>query len=176
MSNEMPSNIAIIRDTAIDHAYGRSPLPANIDELYNWLVYESDDEALDNYKFYFSLDEINLSDEALFESIDESDGEPISDAMRVSFAREQIIEHVEGVNEDLRAAHAFKLTNEKGETTFACCIIVIQGQYGPHADWDGFFASREAYYDYQKNTLEQYDAGQVDQITDAEILSVWDRR
>ena len=68
MSNEMPPNISIIRDAVIDHALRGSPLPENIEELYEWLmvnkIYGS---ALDEmtYDFYFHLTQIEFSDEEL---------------------------------------------------------------------------------------------------------------
>jgi len=176
MSEIMPAEVAKIINAAIDHAYGRCALPENIDELYNWLIWESGDEALDNYEFFFSLNDIDLSDIGLIDDTEVADKLSINDDTRINYAREKIAHNVADMSEELHAAHAFELKNDKGEAIFMCCTTQTHGQSGPHATWEGFFSSREAYYEYQINVLARHYADRLDKITDEEILAAWQRR
>lgn len=172
MSKTMPSNIAKISDAAIEYAYGRVEKPQNIDDLYHWLFWKSDNAALDDFEFFFSLDELDLNDSELMFAKDLPSKSLITDAMRIAYARVKIKHHATE-SEELGAAHAFKLKNKKGEITYACCIVQIHGQGGQHPYWIGLFSSKEEYYNHLKSKLKLYDTRFLENISDAKILAAW---
>ena len=176
MSNEMPPNISIIRDAVIDHALRGSPLPENIEELYEWLmvnkIYGS---ALDEmtYDFYFHLTQIEFSDEEL-RSAEELDGSvAIDDKMRIAYGRQAIEDYVNGYNDHLLSPESIKLENDRGDTTYACGMGYMAGQAGIEMTWDGFYESREKYLETLRTEHCMRDSIDIDQITDEEILAQW---
>jgi len=172
MSKNMPSNIVQVRDAAIEFAYGRKNLPEDIEDLYNWLFWESEDHGLDEFKLFFSLGDIELSDSQLMDEFEIADNNQISDQMRVTFARKMISQYVT-CSEELVGAHAFELVNDKNEKTFICCMTESHGQGGMHPIWDGFYPTRKAYFEYLTAKSRWCDSEHLEKITDAQILSEW---
>ena len=122
MSKDMPPEITSIRDAVIDHAHRGTPLPENIDELYEWLlIYKIYGRPLDEmtYDFYFHLTSIEFRDE---------------------YKRQ-----------------AF-----------------MAGQGGIEMNWDGCFESREKYIEYLRNEQGMCDSAEIDLISDADILALWE--
>ncbi|MFM8608099.1 MAG: hypothetical protein ACKOBC_09090, partial [Hyphomicrobiales bacterium] len=145
MSEKMPNDIASIRDAAIQHALNGTPLPDNIDELYEWLIANKIYGGELNYDFYFHLADVDLSDEALRWTEELDDTTAINDHVRLIYDRQAIENYVNGYNDHLLCPESIKLENASGEATYACGMSYSAGQGGIEMNWQGFYASREEY-------------------------------
>jgi len=169
----MPSNIAQIRDAAIEFAYGRNNLPDDIEELYEWLIANKIYGGDLQYELYFHLTHIEFSDEELRWAKELEQSVPIDDKMRIKYGREAIDDYVNGLNDHLVSPETLKLENDRGETIYACGIGYMAGQGGIEMTWHGFHESREKYLEYLKIEIGMRDSVKIDQIEDAEILELW---
>jgi len=173
MSDVMPDNIANIRDAVIDHALRGSPMPDNIEELYEWLVvYKIYGDEM-SYDFYFHMTYIEFSDEELRSEEELDNAIVIDDKMRVAYGRQAIENYVNGYNDHLLSPEAIKLENDRGETTYACGMGYMAGQGGIEMTWDGFYESREKYLENLRTEHGMRDSAEIDQISDEEILAQW---
>jgi len=87
LRSSMPKDIAVICDKAIDFATGNSPMPDNIEKLYEWLVWESEGEEQNASDWFFSVDSLILFDEDLRDFLELSDDTPVTDGLRIKYTR-----------------------------------------------------------------------------------------
>lgn len=177
MSKDMPPEITSIRDAVIDHAHRGTPLPENIDELYEWLlIYKIYGRPLDEmtYDFYFHLTSIEFRDEYLryVEGLDSS--VDIDDRMRLAYARKAIEKYLNRYADHLLSPESIRLDNDSGDTTYLCGMAFMAGQGGIEMNWDGCFESREKYIEYLRNEQGMCDSAEIDLISDADILALWE--
>lgn len=169
---KMPEHLERIRDAAVDYALGKGPLPTDIEELYHWLFWESEDDTLSDFEFFFSLSQLDRSDVAVRWELGLDNDAPIDDFTRISFARDRIARLVSGDTEDLVSAHQFKLERKDGRSTLACCTVQMLGQSRPDTTWRGFFPTREAFWDRLREVgcfhVEDFNA-----LEDSVLLDSW---
>ena len=138
----MPPNLAQIRDAAIAAAHGEGAPPRDLPKLFHWLFWESGDAEFD--RPYFSLGDLNLSDDDLRDAIGASAGEPVTDGQRLNYVR-QLIDRVWQSGEGLSFAHAFRIEGADGRSTYLCGASWAAGQAGPHTRCDGLYGSPRSY-------------------------------
>lgn len=172
----MPDHLAEIRDAAINHALGKGPLPTNIEELYYWLFWESDEMNLEDFDFrlFLPLSRLDLSDAAICWELKLNRNAPINDTMRLQFARKEIARYVQ-YPEDLVSAHEAKIERKDGDSTLVCCTVESMGQGGPHPTWHGFFPTQENFWGYLRETGYLYCADEPHIIDEGKILGSWSR-
>ena len=53
-------------------------------------------------------------------------------------------------------------------------MAFMAGQGGIEMNWDGCFESREKYIEYLRNEQGMCDSAEIDLISDADILALWE--
>ncbi len=170
---EMPKDLWATRDAVIDYAHGNGAMPKDVNELYEWLFWNYDSKAPDNFFLTFKLSQLDISDEAVRSELSLSDGAKISDTERLKFAREQIHRFVNDFCEDAIGAHYFNIQKEDGKCTLVCCFGHSMGQSGIQPEWIGVFTDLSAFRKYV-SLLGHFDCDfDPSLIEDVTILNAW---
>ena len=143
----MPREIVTIRNRAIEFATGNGPMPHNIDDLYEWLVWESESPEQYAEDWFFDLGSLHLSDEDLCEFLELCDGAPVTNILRIKYTRALIDRHTDAQEEDSWAC-TFRLKKRGKPEVFACCLGCFAGQGGPEYEWFGLFPSRAQFFEH----------------------------
>lgn len=172
LNNIMPSDIAIIRDKAIDFATANGPMPNDIGELYEWLAWES--ESAEQYAddWFFYLGSFRLSDEDLRDFLGLSDGAPVTKSLRIKYTRALIDHHADAQEEDSWAC-TFKLKKRDKPEVFACCLGSFAGQGGPEYEWFGLFLTRTQFFEHLMSKGWLRCGTPSGSISDEAILGLW---
>jgi hypothetical protein len=146
-TKSMPKEIATIRDKAIEFATGNGPIPHDMDDLYEWLAWESESAELLSDDWFFDLGRLHLSDEDLREFLELSDGAPVTNSLRIKYTRALIDRHADAQEEDSLAC-TFRLQKRDNPEVFACCLGCFAGQGGPEYEWFGLFPTRTQFFEH----------------------------
>jgi hypothetical protein len=180
--NQLPEELQQIQDLVVDHVNKNTPLPKNLDELVDW--YEDDGWDLligswgsDHIALkLFDLGCLKFSDAELTANLEEP--EPITNELRVTYAREQIsnaFENSDGY--DCPSVHAVLIKKEDGSSAVLGWTVEIHGQGGPVPEFQGVFSSKSDFYDSLKDfdRLDLLLDKDVEELSDEAILQLWTR-
>ena len=145
-TKSMPREIDAIRDKAIECATGNGPMPHNIDDLYEWLAWESESAELLSDDWFFDVRWL-LYDEELRDFLGISNDTSVSDSLRIEYTRALIDRHVDAQEADSWAC-TFRLKKRNKPEVFACCMGCLAGQGGPEYEWFGLFPSRAQFFEH----------------------------
>ena len=173
MPPDLPENLWKIRDEIVDNVLDGLTPPADIKLVQEWLVSDGVDnlwtqdgllgyvitlDSLAQWRFYDS--ELEYSDE-------------ITDNLRVDHARKIISDVVAGDDNTL-GVHGAKLEKDDGKSIYLGSIQESQGQSGLVYEWFGVFDNLDQLLD-EAARLGYFFTGEIDTITDEEILAVWNK-
>lgn len=167
----LPERLAPMRDEAVGYAFGQNALPMNIDKLYDWLWETNWWQERSDFVLFFRLSDLRFSDEDVRCALDLDEEAPVSNEMRLKFARKTISDDIA---DDLMSVEEVLLTRNDGMTAFACCTIGTAGHDGPCPVWHGVFQSPDAF----RNYLISNGYACSDDVGDSELhtlLDQWDR-
>ena len=167
----MPRKIATIRNKAIESANGNGPTPHDIEELYDWLAWES--ESPEHYAddWFFDV-RWRLSDEDLRDFLDLDDNISVTDSLRVKFTRALINQHADAQETDSWAC-TFRLKKRGKPEVFACCLARFAGQGGPEYEWFALFPSKTKFFNHLESMGWLRCGTPSGLISDEAILRLW---
>ena len=176
---ELPQELWAVRDAAIEYALTDAPLPANFDLLTEWLEGDGWDALLaawedDGELYAIKLKEKSLDrfcDSELRYDLDLVQGDVVTDAMRVQFAREQIDALEEDTTESPSVV-SYKVTRQDGKSAVIGCTIEVHGQGGPVLFGHGVFRTKELFFKHlsESGLVLSQDLASLD---DPAILAFW---
>jgi hypothetical protein len=178
MPPDLPENLWKIRDEIVDNFLNGFEPPLDMKLIQEWLESDGIDnlwrsDGIQGYAINLaSLAQICFFDNELNYSTD-IDGEILTDEMRVKFAREIISEVIEGDN-NTYGIHSVNLGKKDGKSVYLACIQESQGQSGLVYEWFGVFDNLDQLLD-EVARLGYFFTGEIDTITDEEILAVWNK-
>ena len=169
-NDPMPSEIAVIRDRAIEFATAKGPLPHDIDELYEWLAWESESDERYANDWFFDVRRL-LFDEELRDFLDLDDHTTVTDRLRVKYTRALIDEHADAQETDSWAC-TFKLNKRGKPEVFACCLGSFAGN-DPDYQWFGLFMSKAQFFEHLKSKGWLKCGTPSRSMSDEAILRLW---
>ena len=179
MPIDLPENLWNIRDEIVDNFLNNVDASKNIGIIQEWLESDGVDnlwssDGIQGFAIHlFTLAQFRFFDSELKYYIDKDDG-VLTDAMRIKFAREIISEVIEG-DDNTYGIHSVKLEKEDGKLIYLACTQESQGQNGLVYAWFGPFKNLDQLLD--ETAKEGYFfTGNIDAITDQEILAVWNKK
>ena len=170
-TKSMPRAIATIRDKAIEFAIGSGSMPVNIDDLYEWLAWESESPELLSDDWFFDIRWL-LYDEELRDFLEISDDTSVTDSLRIKYTRALIDRHVDAQEADSWAC-TFRLKKRNKPEFFACCLGCLPGQGGPEYEWFGLFPSRDQFFEHLMSKGWLRCGTPSISLSDEAILSLW---
>lgn len=138
---ELPPELSAVRDAAVANAYGESPAPKSLDDLFEWLYWNSSSTEFDSS--YYSMGSLDLTDADARDELELAVDDPVSDEQRLEYARRQVNRTLK--NDNWGFAHAYKIESSGGKSTYLCGTSWPAGQGGPDLSCDGTFPSEAAY-------------------------------
>jgi hypothetical protein len=176
---EFPRSLQKILEEGVLHLWDDNYPKPDLTPLGEWLEVDGWDDLLaawTNEDVALNLKEwanFKFSDSSLRDDEGIDDSVAITDQMRVDYARAAISDAVEQSDGyDSPSVHSFPIERKDGKQAILGCTVEIHGQTGPVPQWHGVFADKEAYYGYLRETGFLLHSN-VDEISDAEILSFW---
>lgn len=171
----LPRRLATIRDQAVNCATENGTAPGDIEELYEWLVWESESEELYSDDWFFDVNSLHLFDEDLRDFLELSDDAPVSNSLRLKYTRALIDRHADAQETD-GCACAFKLKKRGKPETFACCLGFSAGQGGPEYEWFGLFPSKAEFFRHLESKGWMRCGTPSSSVSDEAILRLWQRQ
>jgi hypothetical protein len=181
---KVPKNLWSARDDAIDYAHSGGPVPATLKELEQWFsedfdVYEDlhSDEVHAEINFIFQAVPGALGEACESELRAElgiSEGEPVTDAMRIEFTRSALADQW-STGSDVFVGYRHRWIEKcDGTRCLIGFIDELRGQAGIHCAWNGVFPDEAAWNAYlaQKGYLEIAD---IDDVPDDALLRIFDK-
>jgi hypothetical protein len=175
----LPENLNLIRDAAIDYALGRSKLePEHINVLYEWFEgdgYDFDEAKIIDNGFDFSSVAIAFNDKEL--SLEEGlDEDAITDEVRIKFARKLIGKYTNSdSNYMLLIVLTLPIENANNEKAIIGLTHEEQGMYGLGIRCYGVYKSENEFIEDLKNSDSFMLIGEAEVLTDKQILSFWNK-
>ena len=178
--NKLPEELQKIQDLVVDHTNKHTPLPKNLNDLVSWYEDDGWDLLIGSWGSdhiglkLFDLACLKFSDAELAANLDEP--EPITNELRVNYAREQIsnaFENSDGY--DCPSVHAVLISKKDGSSAVLGWTVEIHGQGGPVPEFLGVFSTKTNFYDSLKD-FERLDFlldKDVESLTNEAILKLW---
>ena len=177
----LPPELTAVRDALIDHVRLGTPEPSDLGRLQEWLEVDGWDQWIgaDAEDFILALD-LERFAEKWFSDAEISgygfveDDTPLTDAIRVAWARHRIQEELG--NDDLRnpSIHSCVLNRDDDASVVVGCTVEIHGQAGAVVSWHGAFSSEESFLaSFRGVGLWLEDELAV--LSDETILSLWEK-
>lgn len=178
MISKLPKNLNLIRDQIIEHVLKSTPLPENLNELIGWYEVDGWDELVPSWEKeehialnlnYLSW--LKFSDSELIAN--QEDDEPITDKLKVKYARKIISETLKNYDGyECPSVQAVEIKNSHGEIAVLGWLIEIHGQGGPVPIYQGAFTDRKHFYKHLEECNFLLDA-EAQNVTDETILDLW---
>lgn len=175
----IPKRLVAVSDQVIEHVKKGLAAPPTLSELTAWFETEGwttlvstfgDDEHIAvNLNYLASL---AFSDSDLVDA-EERDDDPVTDEIRVEYAREVIANVLDQYNDDTcPSVYSVELRNHTRETATLGWLVEVHGQGGAVPIFQGAFRDRRHFYEYLRASDFLLDSHQ-DTLTDEEILQLW---
>lgn len=152
---ETPVEYLAICNVLVLHALGRCPEPREASELEafrSWSLYESGVMGEDDYTCVVALSRLEFEDDRVRFVRFLDDDAPISDAQRLSYAREFIATYGDDCSNNLHYAESFEFPAPFGFNVFYRCVAELAGQSGIFAEWYGCYLDRGEFFDRLRHT------------------------
>jgi hypothetical protein len=174
---ELPEKLICIRDQVIDHVLNNTPLPDKLNELIEW--YETDGWDVlvpvwteeEHVALNFNCVSLSFSDSELIAN--QEDDAPVTDELRIQYARELIsstFENNDGY--DCPSVQVVELKKANGESALLGWMIEIHGQGGPVAIFHGAFKDKYQFFQHLSDSDFLLDSEEQN-LTDETILRIW---
>ena len=177
----LPPEIQDVADNVLrDFAAGISE-PVGLSLIYEWLEIDGwDDLNADLFEQMALklgyLAHNDFSDTEAQWNLEGPEGDALTDADRIKWARQRIDYVQSGEDEYLLASlHAYRLSARNGSHAFVGCLVEVHGQAGPVCQWWGLWKSREDFYDAVGAGGQIWVIPRMGEITDEVILSMWQK-
>lgn len=172
----LSKKLSTIRDQIIDHVHKNTPLPDDAAKLVSWFETDGWDDLMMGQDYGhvildlggFSQDKFSDEEMLAFEE----DGTPVTNQVRVSYAREQIANAFEddsfyGVPD----AHFIDIQNKAGLSVVMVWMVeTVHG--GAEAVYSGAFLDREDFYQHLRDLGHLFEDEQGS-LSDETILRLW---
>lgn len=176
----LPENLWPDRDAAVAYAHDKTRPEPDLSRLQEWLEGDGWDALLSGEEHmalnmeYLSHAEFIDGELRVMEEIE--DEEPITDEMRLRYARQKIEEELESDDGCSNPSVAtYPLLAADGRTAYMGCVIEIHGQAGPATNWWGVYETKEDFYKSSQECGIWIDE-RLNSIDDQYLLSVWQQR
>lgn len=173
---KLSKQLSTIRDQIIDHVHKNTPLPDDAAKLVNLFETDGWDDLIMGQDFghvildlgSFSQDKFSDGEVLAFEE----DGTPVTNQVRVSYAREQIATAFEDDGfYRVPDVHFIEIQNKAGLSVVLVWMVeTVHG--GAEAVYSGAFLDRKQFYQHL-NELGHLFEDEQDSLTDETILSLW---
>jgi hypothetical protein len=163
-----------IREKLVDCAKCLGPFPDDAEQLFEWILLNSDDDQNTDFDFVFHLDQFDLSDVALRGDEELSPSAIITDRMRLSYIRRKIAGYQSSPFFQVVGVHYLPLSAECPGIHIG--LLGHLGGTSIDPEYLGFFSSKTEFLDqaYKKG---YFDVGiDPDAIPDEAFLSSWCRK
>ena len=173
---KLPTKLSTIRDQIIEYVHKNTPLPEGVRELAQWFESDEWDDLMAGQDYGHVILDLGsfAQDKFLDEEIlaYEEYKRPLTDRVRVSYARQQI---ASAFQEDcfyrVPDAHFVDIQNKAGLSAVLVWLVeTVHG--GAEAVYNGAFLDREHFYD-QLRDLENLFEDEQGGLTDETILRLW---
>jgi hypothetical protein len=168
----MPREIAIIRNKAINSATGNGPIPHDIEDLYDWLTWESESAELLADEWFFDVSWL-LDDEELRDFLEISDSAPVTESLRIKYTRALIDHHADPQETDSWAC-TFRLKKRDKPEVFACCLGSFAGN-SPDYEWFGLFQKKAQFFEHLMSKGWLRCGTPSGSVSDEAILRLWSK-
>lgn len=173
---KLSQKLSTIRDQIIDRVHINTPLPDGVQELVSWFETDGWDDLMMGQDYGHvildlgSFSQDKFSDEEMLAF--EEDGTPVTNQVRVSYAREQIVNAFE---DDcfyrVPDAHFIEIKNKAGLSVVLVWMVeTVHG--GAEAVYSGAFLDREDFYQLLRDSDNLFEDEQG-RLSDETILSLW---
>lgn len=176
----IPKKLTSIRNQIIDQVHQKISPPKNLDEFISWFEDEGWDEILSGWgseHIALKLDYIaslKFEDKEFIAS--EGIEEPITDAMRILYARRLIASAFEdGYEYDCPSVHAVEIRKPNGKSAVLGWLMEVHGQGGPVVYFQGAFLDKEHFYQQLRSWGYLFQSEQ-DSLSDEKILGLWTKK
>jgi hypothetical protein len=162
-----------IREKIVDYAKGVGPFPDDAEQLFEWILLNSDGDQNTDFDFVFHLDQFDLSDVALRGDEELSPSLIITDRMRLSYIRRKIAGYQSSPFFQIEGVHYLPLSEKCPGIHIG--LLGHLGGISIDPEYLGLFLSKTEFLDqvYKKG---YFDVGiDPDAILDEAFLSSWGR-
>ena len=172
---DYPDDVRRIKNALVGSAYGETPIPADVQRLYDWIETENWDKLINDLDEGCAIDlsrlkDLYFSDEELAADL-KIPAQELTDGDRIDYVKHRIKWEID--NDEFLTAHAYSLTDQKSRNAVVGCLISgHQGHSGPAVYWQGVFANRNAFIAYLHEAhIWLFD--EIERLPASYFLSLW---
>ena len=175
----LPENLLEVVDGVVAHAIENTPLPRNFNDLIEWFETDGWDHLCSSNDDYFCALKLfqiacwNFSDQEL--EANQEEPVPITDELRVAYARNLVDEAIEEVDEyNCPTVHTVQISNEQGQVAILGWLVESHGQGGVVPVFQGIFSNKTDFYQSLRD-LDFVLQTEEGLLKDETILRLWNQ-
>lgn len=175
MIQQLPTELHTIRDAAVESFIKRLPLPDDFHKIQDWLELDGWDALVgDCGDRILYVSPYDLSDEELCAYSDMADSvEQVTNAMRIQFARDKILNEFSGAGSaySVKTICTYELKRDDGKSVVLGCLLEDEPG-GASAHWHGLYNSKEEFFQDLRGHGSILECD-LPSLSDKQILAYW---